>query len=114
MNFLITGAFGFEGTNLSIAFKTSLKHRLIAIDIADADHYIFDEFQSWNDLEKIDWSRVDTIIHHAGKAHDTKNTSSEQEYFDINVGLTQKYFNIKKEIAHRGNEVLTSIFQVIY
>lgn len=92
MNILLTGAFGFVGTNLSIAFKTSLRYRLIAIDIADADHHLFDEFQSWNDLEMVEWSQVDTIIHLAGKAHDTKNTSLEQEYFDINVGLTQKIF----------------------
>ena len=26
------------------------------------------------------------------KAHDTKNTTGEQAYFDINVGLTQKIF----------------------
>jgi nucleoside-diphosphate-sugar epimerase len=92
MNFLITGAFGFIGTNLSIAFKTSLKHRLIGIDIAEADHHIFDEFYSWNEVEKVDWSKLDTIIHLAGKAHDTKNTSLEKEYFDINVGLTQRIF----------------------
>ena len=51
MNLIITGGFGFVGTNLSKAFKTSLKHRLIAIDIADADQHIFDEFHSWNELE---------------------------------------------------------------
>ena len=33
---------------------------------------------------------VEAIIHLAGKAHDTKNTSEEQAYFDINVGLTKK------------------------
>jgi UDP-glucose 4-epimerase len=43
-------------------------------------------------LENVEWDKVDTIIHLAGKAHDTKNTSSEQEYFDINVGLTQIIF----------------------
>ena len=26
------------------------------------------------------------------KAHDTKNTTEEQTYFDINVGLTEKIF----------------------
>ena len=33
---------------------------------------------------------LDCIIHLAGKAHDTKNTSSAKDYFDINLGLTQK------------------------
>jgi len=35
---------------------------------------------------------LDTIIHLAGKAHDTKNTSEAQSYFDINVGLTKTIF----------------------
>ena len=39
MNRIITGAFGFVGTSLSNELKTSLKHRLIAIDIAKADHH---------------------------------------------------------------------------
>jgi nucleoside-diphosphate-sugar epimerase len=32
------------------------------------------------------------IIHLAGKSHDTKNKSSEQEYYNINVELTKKIF----------------------
>ena len=36
---------------------------------------------------------MDTIIHLAGKAHDTKNKSEAKVYFDINTGLTQKIFN---------------------
>ena len=92
MNFLITGAFGFIGTNLSKVLKISLKHRLIAIDIVQPDHYIFDEFYTWNHLEKVEWDKADAIIHLAGKAHDTRNISADQEYFDINVGLTKKIF----------------------
>ena len=89
MNLLITGAFGFVGTNLSKGFKAS---KLIAIDISGPDRHTFNEFHSWNDLEKVEWDKVDAIVHLAGKAHDTKNTSSAQEYFDINVGLTKKIF----------------------
>jgi nucleoside-diphosphate-sugar epimerase len=92
MNLLIIGAFGFIGTNLSTVLKKLLNYKLIAIDITEPAHHIFDEYHSWNDIENIDWNGVDTIIHLAGKAHDTKNTSSGQEYFDINVGLTQKIF----------------------
>ena len=35
----------------------------------------------------------DAIIHLAGKAHDLKNTSNPQEYFDINAGLTKTLFD---------------------
>ncbi len=93
MNILVTGAFGFVGTNLSQSLKTLVKHRLIAVDIAEPVVHVYDEFYSWQELGKIDWSAVDSIIHLAGKAHDTKNTSEEQAYFDINVGLTRKIFD---------------------
>lgn len=52
MNLLITGAFGFVGTSLSKGIQSSLKHRWIAIDIAEPDHHLFDEFYSWNELEE--------------------------------------------------------------
>lgn len=45
----------------------------------------------WNELQKV--PEVDCIIHLAGKAHDTKNTSSAKEYFDVNLGLTQQIFD---------------------
>jgi len=41
----------------------------------------------WNELEQV--PSVDAVIHLAGKAHDTKNQTNAQVYFDINVGLTQ-------------------------
>lgn len=93
MKILITGAFGFVGTNLSRNLKTLLKHHLIAIDIYEPANHVFDEFHSWIDLEKVDWMSIDIIIHLAGKAHDTKNTTEEKIYFDINVGLTQNIFD---------------------
>lgn len=81
------------GTNLSKALKAASVEHLIAIDIIESTNHIFDEYYSWNNLKKIDWSSIDTIIHLAGKAHDTKNTSDQKAYFEINVGLTQKIFD---------------------
>jgi nucleoside-diphosphate-sugar epimerase len=68
MNLLITGAFGFVGTSLSKGIKASLKTRLTAVDIAEPDHHIFDEFCSWIGLGNVECDKVDTIIHLAGKA----------------------------------------------
>lgn len=93
MTILFTGAFGFVGNNLSKALKTASELHLIAIDIIEPTNHIFDEYYSWNNLKNIDWSSIDTIIHLAGKAHDTKNTSEQKAYFEINVGLTQKIFD---------------------
>ena len=93
MTILITGAFGFVGSNLSKAISKELSHRLIGVDIKEAYTHFYDEFYFWNDLRKINWDKVDSIIHLAGKAHDTQNTTEENAYFEINVGLTQKIFD---------------------
>lgn len=91
MNILITGAFGFVGNNLLQELNSENTH-LIAVDINEPENHIFDAYYSWNDLETINFEEIDTIIHLAGKAHDTKNTTEEKAYFEINVGLTQKIF----------------------
>lgn len=90
MNIIITGAFGFVGSNISQSLKSEGGHHLTAIDIASPANSHFDAFYSWNDLDKIDQKKVDVIIHLAGKAHDTSNTPEAKTYFDINVGLTEK------------------------
>jgi len=92
MNILITGAFGFVGSNISTGIKNSSKHHLTAIDLSQPADHSYDEFYSWSELDKVNWDRIDVIIHLAGKAHDTRNSTDEQTYFNINVGLTQKIF----------------------
>jgi nucleoside-diphosphate-sugar epimerase len=113
MNILITGAFGFVGSNLSKALKKTGKHYLIAIDITEPENHFFEEYHSWNDLSNVDWGQVDTIIHLAGKAHDTSNTTEEKAYFEINWGLTKKIFeyflqsNTKKFIHFSSVKAVT-------
>jgi nucleoside-diphosphate-sugar epimerase len=92
MNILITGAFGFVGTNLSRALAAAGKHRLTALDMSEPPAHNYNEFYTWPELDKLSGKPLDAIIHLAGKAHDTGNTAAEQEYFDINLGLTQKIF----------------------
>ena len=90
MKILITGVHGFVGNNLVGSLKH--KHTLYGLDIlAPIKEGVVKTF-AWNELYAI--SPVDAIIHLAGKAHDTKNTSAEKEYFDINVGLTKKIFDL--------------------
>lgn len=93
MDILITGAFGFVGTNLSKAIKLTNNFNLIAVDIHEPDNHIYNAFVDWNELDKLDWNKTDVVIHLAGKAHDTKNTTEEKLYFDVNLGLTQKIFD---------------------
>ena len=92
MRILISGAYGFVGTNLS-QYLVSKGHECVALDIAKGSVTAYSEFYTWDDLGKIDWTSIDAVVHLAGKAHDLKNVSDPQSYFDINVGLTEKIFN---------------------
>ena len=94
MKILITGAYGFVGTNLC-RYLVGKGHECVALDIPKAkrDEVPYKAFYSWDELDGIDWSGMDAVVHLAGKAHDLKNVSDPQSYFDINVGLTERIFN---------------------
>lgn len=85
MRVLITGSNGFVGTNLRKCLE-GRGHRCVTLDVRNADY-------DWTELAKIPFESCDAIVHLAGKAHDLKKVASEQSYFDINVGLTEKIFN---------------------
>ena len=94
MNILITGIHGFVGSNLVIA----LKKRHVLYDIVAPEKEGVVKTFAWEDIESTSFPmqrlpQFDAIIHLAGKAHDTKNQSVAQAYFDINTGLTQKIFD---------------------
>lgn len=96
MNILITGIHGFVGSNLVNALKQ--QHTLYGLDIVTPDKAGVAKTYTWEELEKVSTTSLqlpvfDAIIHLAGKAHDTKNQSVAQVYFDINTGLTQKIFD---------------------
>lgn len=81
MKITITGVTGFVGSNL---IENLLEHNC--------------ESKALN-LRKPNWkSEIETeakaIIHLAGKAHDTKNTSNPKDYFDINTKLTHDLFDV--------------------
>jgi nucleoside-diphosphate-sugar epimerase len=86
MNILITGVNGFVGKN--IVSHLHNEYNIYGLDIIFGQQIVQTFY--WEDIETI--PPVDVIIHLAGKAHDTNNASLEEEYFDINVGLTQKIF----------------------
>ena len=74
MSIFITGSSGFVGSSFLNQFNSDL------VRIS----YRGKEF-------KIDDAEV--VIHLAGKAHDLKNTSSSQVYYDVNTELTKKVFD---------------------
>lgn len=76
----ITGSTGFVGLNL-IKYIEEME---IGISIS---------LNLREDLPK-QLETADAIIHLAGKAHDLKNTSDPQEYFDVNYGKTKDLFDL--------------------
>lgn len=79
MKILITGATGFVGQNLSAYLRTQ-KISTQSVSLRKP---------TWTaDLD----TTADAIIHLAGKAHDTSNTSVADEYFKVNRDLTIDLF----------------------
>lgn len=96
MNILITGIHGFIGSNFTKVLKD--KHTLYGLDIIFPFKDGVLKTFSWKDIQPASLPlqtlpQFDVIIHLAGKAHDMKNQSAAQAYFDINTGLTQKIFD---------------------
>jgi nucleoside-diphosphate-sugar epimerase len=81
MKFTITGVTGFIGSNL---FEYLLDHNYKpkAINLRNSN------WKTEIDLEST------AIIHLAGKAHDLKNSSNPEVYFEINTKLTQELFDV--------------------
>ncbi len=77
MTITITGASGFVGKNLS----SYLEKKGLAVEkLSLRDSWKFPD-------------NGEVIIHLAGKAHDTSNTTEEAEYFSVNRDLTIALFN---------------------
>jgi len=86
---LITGINGFVGTNFTNSWFRN--HKIVGLDIHQPEKEGVERIFGWDELGKV--PPVDAIVHLAGKAHDTKNRSDAQVYFDVNTGLTQKIFD---------------------
>ncbi|UUV21269.1 NAD-dependent epimerase/dehydratase family protein [Paenimyroides aestuarii] len=80
MKTIITGSSGFVGKNLTAYLnKQNIEVQDLSLRATD-----------WkNHIDK----HATAIIHLAGKAHDTANTSSADEYFKVNRDLTIELFN---------------------
>ncbi|SCM59635.1 NAD-dependent epimerase/dehydratase family protein [Petrimonas mucosa] len=89
MKILITGINGFVGTNFTNSWFRN--HKIVGLDIHQPEKEGVERIFGWDELGKV--PPVDAIVHLAGKAHDTKNRSEAQVYFDVNTGLTQKIFD---------------------
>lgn len=91
---LITGAHGFVGTSLSNYLANGHHYHLLALDILKKLRSSYSRQYTWKEIHTIKFKRINTVIHLAGKAHDTRNTSNADEYFEVNVGLTRQVFDL--------------------
>ncbi|MCD8176746.1 MAG: NAD-dependent epimerase/dehydratase family protein [Tannerellaceae bacterium] len=90
-NILITGIHGFVGGNLVNSFKS--KYNLYGLDIVSTLKDGVITTYSWDNFFIDSSSSFDIIIHLAGKAHDVKNITDRESYFQINTILTQKIYD---------------------
>lgn len=74
MKFLVTGSSGFVGSNFQKYFDNKSIHEL----------HRGEEFPNLGE---------EVVIHLAGKAHDLKNISAPDEYYNVNTELTKKVFD---------------------
>ena len=74
MSIYLTGASGFVGKNLISYFNNKIE---IKKHVRDAEFCISQNI----------------VIHLAGKAHDLKNISNKEEYYEVNTELTKKVFD---------------------
>lgn len=90
---LITGATGFVGINLiSFLDKDRFELTLSTRKDLDSDHFIIPD-------------QINHIVHLAGKAHDLKQVSQPEEYYQVNFELTKKLYD-----AFLRSEASTFIF----
>jgi len=89
MTILITGIHGFVGSNLVLALKNN--HEIYGLDIVNPEVDGVIRTFAWSEIDTL--PAIDIVIHLAGMAHDTKNRTVAQKYFDINTGLTKKIYD---------------------
>lgn len=83
MKILITGYHGFVGRNLK-PYLEAQGHEVLGLGREG-------KF-TWAHVDADSLPPVDAIIHLAGKAHDTKNLTEADVYFQVNRDLTEKIY----------------------
>ena len=86
---IISGATGFVGQNL-VPFLENKNWSIIPLS-RKREHIAS---LNYDDLTVDDFSAVYAFIHLAGKAHDLKKTSLDDEYYEVNTELTKRLFDL--------------------
>ena len=83
---IITGNKGFVGSNLSTHLSSN---KIIGVSRSPKENEV-----SYEQLNITLLNDTKAFLHLAGKAHDLKNISEKQEYFNVNTELTKRLFNL--------------------
>jgi len=86
---IISGASGFVGQNLT-PFLEKGGWKVIPLSREQNTKNTI----TYNALSKNDFDNTRAFIHLAGKAHDLKNTSLDEEYYEVNTELTRILFDL--------------------
>lgn len=100
MNILLTGATGFVGQNfLKYLSKENKSFQVFAISRKSENQKLTNVVWLKDDSDYssvLNNNKIDLVIHLAGKAHDTKNTTAADEYFKVNYEMTKQLFDAFK------------------
>lgn len=86
MKIAVTGATGFVGTNLIPYLKIS-NHNVLEFSRSDSLFWVNKQTNILNN------NSIDVLIHLAGKAHDLKNVTKPEEYYQANTELTKQVYD---------------------
>ena len=88
MNLAITGNSGFVGVNLAPYLENK------GNDIVGVSRTPLKPNElKYSGLNLTVWNSINAFVHLAGKAHDLKNTSKENDYYKVNTELTKILFD---------------------
>ncbi len=93
-NILVSGSTGFIGQPMVSALRESG----YLVDTLDRTQSIGNTVRAgesllWENLDQVDFSKYTTVVHLAGKAHDTRHLSDPSEYERVNYVLTKSIFD---------------------
>jgi nucleoside-diphosphate-sugar epimerase len=86
---MVSGSTGFVGRNLTPFLE---KEGWMVIPLSRKQNTKITV--TYNALSKNDFDNIRAFIHLAGKAHDLKNTSLDEEYYEVNTELTKLLFDL--------------------
>ncbi len=90
---LITGSNGFVGINLRKFLRNDFNLFLASKNISNKNEEKFINFKDIN-VSYLNYNKIDTVIHLAGKAHDLNKVTKLEEYYDVNFELTKKLYDV--------------------